>query len=103
MEKNDFVDFLKENSDTFEWAEGKHENKPGIYVKNHQFDTETHFTNNAIENNELQVLIEQTNQGKNVEQITRVTGFFSKVHSWNKGKLGELKQRHRVDDVDRNE
>ena len=34
--------------------------------------------------------------GKNVEQITRVTGFFSKVGSWNKGKTGELKERHRI-------
>lgn len=32
----------------------------------------------------------------NVEGITRVTGFFSKISSWNKGKLGELKQRFRV-------
>jgi ribonucleoside-triphosphate reductase len=31
-----------------------------------------------------------------VEGITRVTGFFSKVTSWNKGKLGELRQRNRV-------
>ena len=31
----------------------------------------------------------------NVEGITRVTGFFSKVNSWNKGKLGELRQRYR--------
>ncbi|MBI5000478.1 MAG: anaerobic ribonucleoside-triphosphate reductase [Euryarchaeota archaeon] len=31
-----------------------------------------------------------------VEGITRVTGFFSKTSSWNKGKLGELKDRHRV-------
>ncbi len=30
-----------------------------------------------------------------VEGITRVTGFFSKVSSWNKGKLGELRDRHR--------
>jgi len=29
-----------------------------------------------------------------VEGITRVTGFFSKITSWNKGKLGELKERH---------
>lgn len=29
----------------------------------------------------------------NVEHITRVTGFFSKVEDWNKGKLGELKDR----------
>lgn len=28
-----------------------------------------------------------------VEYITRVTGFFSKVGSWNKGKIGELKDR----------
>jgi ribonucleoside-triphosphate reductase len=32
---------------------------------------------------------------ENIEGITRVTGFFSKVNSWNKGKLGELKQRYR--------
>ena len=29
----------------------------------------------------------------NVEGITRVTGFFSKTSGWNKGKLGELKER----------
>jgi anaerobic ribonucleoside-triphosphate reductase len=28
-----------------------------------------------------------------IEIMTRVTGFFSKVNSWNKGKLGELKNR----------
>ena len=33
--------------------------------------------------------------GKNVEQITRVTGFFSKVSAWNKGKTGELKERYK--------
>ena len=33
---------------------------------------------------------------KNVDFITRVTGFFSKVSSWNKGKVSELKDRDRV-------
>ena len=32
-------------------------------------------------------------QSPNVEGITRVTGFFSKISSWNKGKVGELKDR----------
>jgi ribonucleoside-triphosphate reductase len=32
----------------------------------------------------------------NVEGITRITGYFSKISGWNKGKLGELKDRHRV-------
>jgi len=34
-------------------------------------------------------------QSPNIEGITRVTGFFSKTNSWNKGKLGELKDRVR--------
>ncbi len=34
--------------------------------------------------------------GRNVEHITRVTGYFSRVSGWNKGKRGELVDRHRV-------
>ncbi|MEW6137174.1 MAG: anaerobic ribonucleoside-triphosphate reductase [Thermodesulfobacteriota bacterium] len=30
-----------------------------------------------------------------VEQITRITGYFTKLSSWNKGKRGELKDRYR--------
>ena len=32
-----------------------------------------------------------------IEIMTRVTGFFSKVNSWNKGKLGELNQEFKSD------
>ena len=35
----------------------------------------------------------------NVEGITRVTGFFSKISSWNKGKIGELHERYRVGEL----
>jgi len=38
-------------------------------------------------------------QSKNVDGITRITGYFTKVSSWNKGKLGELHDRYR--NVDR--
>jgi ribonucleoside-triphosphate reductase (formate) len=31
-----------------------------------------------------------------VDGITRITGYFTKVSSWNKGKLGELKDRYRT-------
>ena len=34
--------------------------------------------------------------GRNVEHITRVTGYFSRVSGWNKGKKGELVDRKRV-------
>jgi ribonucleoside-triphosphate reductase len=30
-----------------------------------------------------------------VDGITRITGYFTKTSSWNKGKLGELKNRYR--------
>ncbi len=33
---------------------------------------------------------------EDVEGITRITGYFSRTTRWNKGKLGELKDRHRV-------
>jgi anaerobic ribonucleoside-triphosphate reductase len=32
----------------------------------------------------------------NVDHITRVTGYFTKVSGWNKGKKAELKDRHRT-------
>ena len=32
-------------------------------------------------------------ESENIDGITRITGYFSKVSSWNKGKLGELKER----------
>jgi hypothetical protein len=30
-----------------------------------------------------------------VDGITRITGYFTKVSSWNKGKIGELRNRYR--------
>jgi ribonucleoside-triphosphate reductase (formate) len=34
-----------------------------------------------------------------VEGITRITGYFTKTSSWNKGKLGELRDRHRTEEL----
>ena len=38
-----------------------------------------------------------------VEGITRITGYFTKISSWNKGKLGELRERYRNQAFIRNE
>jgi len=56
---------------------------------------ETVFDMNAIREGEARALIVQTHQGRLVEQMTRVTGYFSKISGWNKGKQGELKERAR--------
>lgn len=37
--------------------------------------------------------------GLKLEQITRITGYFTKVASWNRGKLAELKDRKRFSNV----
>jgi len=37
----------------------------------------------------------QTCQSTDVDGITRITGYFTKISGWNKGKLGELKDRFR--------
>jgi len=34
--------------------------------------------------------------GRNVDHITRVTGYFSKTSAWNPGKLAELRDRKRT-------
>lgn len=96
MEVERFKEYLDQNQETFEYREGDFKGKDGLFVKNKIYETLTHFTEKAIENNDLEFLILQTHHGKNIEQITRVTGFFSKVGSWNKGKIGELKERDRV-------
>ena len=33
--------------------------------------------------------------GLDVDHITRITGYMTRVSGWNKGKLGELKDRYR--------
>lgn len=35
-------------------------------------------------------------QSENIDGITRITGYFSRISGWNKGKMGELNQRQRV-------
>ena len=95
MEKEKFVGYLKKFSDNYEVKENMEEEMPGIIVKDKQFDTLTFFSEKAILDNNMDYLLKQTHHGKNVEQITRVTGYFSKVSSWNKGKKAELKDRYR--------
>ena len=38
-------------------------------------------------------LTAEINRGLQVEGITRITGYFTKISSWNPGKLAELKDR----------
>ena len=99
MEVDEFKNFLEAHREEYEWAQGEHEGNTGIFVRNKMYDAETHYTEKAIAGHDLSTLIVYSRQGRNVENITRVTGFFSKVGSWNKGKTGELNDRHRDTDI----
>ena len=66
-----------------------------VIVFNKMFDTETRFERHAVEAHDLSTLLACTHQGKNIQQMTRITGFFSIVEDWNTGKRAELEERHR--------
>ena len=99
MDIQEFVGFLESEPDHFELAVGPHEGRNGIFVKNKTFETQTHFTDEVIGKMELRDLVVATHHGRNIEQMTRVTGYFSKIDGWNKGKVGELKERNRVGEL----
>ena len=95
MQKDEFIQYLGTHKNEYAFAVGDLDGDSGVYVSNKMFETETHFAWNAIEESELETLLQNTSHGRNVEQMTRVTGYFSKVGAWNKGKQGELKDRSR--------
>jgi hypothetical protein len=92
MEIKDFIDRCVDSG--YEWAEGEYNGKQGYFIRSERFDTKAHFTNEAIQGNDWTKLNRGIVQGKDVYHITRIVGYYSKVHNWNKSKLGELEDRH---------
>lgn len=82
------------------WLDSKEEwdyqvDDKGVLVRNTRLQTLTHCAFDAIDKNTIDTLTAACTQGKDVDHITRVTGYFSRTSGWNKGKAGELKDRHR--------
>jgi len=96
MQKQDFVDYLSLAPEQFAFREKEREGVPGVLVENRFYQTKTFFSEAAITGRDLAQLLLATHQGRNIEHITRVTGYFSKVSGWNKGKVAELVDRHRT-------
>jgi len=55
----------------------------------------TRVTLETLKNLPIEKLDSAINKGLDVEQITRVTGYFSKISGWNPGKRAELKDRYK--------
>ncbi|MBU1026293.1 MAG: anaerobic ribonucleoside-triphosphate reductase [Candidatus Margulisbacteria bacterium] len=85
-----------ENNPQVQWRQ---DDEGNLYLRHSQFDGEHEKV--KIEPDALaKITPEKLEQvligGRNVEHITRVTGYFSRVSGWNKGKRGELMDRQRV-------
>jgi len=76
------------------WSKGASDaGKPGYFVKCDRFNTITHFEPCAVLHNDWAVLWQCVVQGKDVIQMTRVVGYYSRIQNWNKSRKGELKAR----------
>ena len=64
-------------------------------IINRTFETVTYIGRPTFEEMNVRDIVAATHQGRNVENITRVTGYFAKIKGWNKGKVAELKDRYR--------
>ncbi len=95
MTHEELNSFLESNQN-IEWINDEDGN---LYLRHAQYDAKNEKV--KIEPHALaKISPEQLEKilvgGRNVEQITRVTGYFSRVSGWNKGKVGELAERERV-------
>lgn len=99
MTKLELSKFLEKNKH-IEWFD--QEAKEQIYFRNTQLSWYRSNPNRAtivkyykLHKMSFSDLIKEINRGLEVEGITRITGYFTKVASWNPGKRGELKDRQK--------
>jgi len=91
MELQELKDKLTSEKQSFEF----NEEDGGVYIRNKRYDTKIHASYDAIEKHDWSTIKAQTVAGRDVNHITRVTGYFTIVEGWNKGKIGELRDRYK--------
>jgi Anaerobic ribonucleoside-triphosphate reductase len=87
--------FLESNPHVV-WAQ---DNEGDLLLRHELYDSEDEklkITPKALKELTPEKLEQVLIGGRNIEHITRVTGYFSRVSGWNKGKRGELADRTRV-------
>lgn len=91
-------DFLERNSGTILWMQPE-DDLGAIYLKSEEFNEIIRIDLDKLKDiteGEIKLMLAH---GKNIEQMTRVTGYFSLIKKWNAGKKAELKDRYRVKEV----
>ena len=94
MTRPELIQYLS-TRDRYLWTEDE---DGSLIVVDLAFDPpeESRLTDDGIAKHDLITIVAALAHGRDVEQITRITGYFSKVASWNKSKKAELRDRHRV-------
>jgi hypothetical protein len=87
IELKNHLEADKANFDYSEEAEG-------ILIKNKRFGTKILCSPEAVAQYDWPTIKNFSVCGRDVNHITRVTGYFTIVEGWNKGKLAELDDRY---------
>ncbi len=70
--------------------------RAGYVIENARFETLTHVAKDTLAGLTPPMLLDLCAQGRDVDHITRVTGYFSRTSGWNPSKVAELRDRARV-------
>jgi hypothetical protein len=105
MTQTELNNFLETHSGNIEWQLVEDLDQPAAFLfRNvtlpwYREDDKraTMVTLKALESLDESGLMKEINRGLDIEQITRVTGYYGKVSHFNPGKVGELNDRHRVE------
>ncbi|OGC31335.1 hypothetical protein A2311_03760 [candidate division WOR-1 bacterium RIFOXYB2_FULL_48_7] len=95
MTLNELSSYL-EASPHIMWA---NDDEGNFYFRHEHYDGEhekVKIEPKALKELSVEKLDQILTAGRNVDHITRITGYFSRISGWNKGKKGELKERQRV-------
>jgi len=98
MDETELKLFLEENKNDISWMRPE-DDMNNIFLHSEKWDETIKIDIRKLPQLTKEEILLILTGGKNVEHVTRVTGFFSKVEHWNKGKLAELKDRYRIDKI----
>ena len=96
MDIDELDRYLNENQNEVLWNYEEKNGRSFLYLHSKKWEETIKVDMSRLNKFSEEEISRMLNGGKNVEQMTRVTGYFSKVAGWNKGKTGELKERHRI-------
>lgn len=72
------------------------EHEEAFKIINHKQESAYQISIDAVLKQPLHIVLQALETGEFIKclQISRIVGYMSRIHNWNKSKIGELKNRH---------